>query len=238
MPGIDRGSARTCPMPKGTVISWDAGRGRGAVRLEDGAELPFDASVVTRDAVTTGLQADVITAIGVGGQLKAKLVLIDDDSVQERPFSDGFDDLQLLGLLSAWSLHDALEAAGRPETMTRETAAALLLAYYGEGTVTARCGSDRVLVLDEHLGDAPKIPLDALAALAAEQLRPRLLEAAKGQPVRLGATLNAFNAVLQQADVGQHYFLVDLDSDRYVMVVARNDAFAKAAHASVLRIVS
>ncbi|MBL8922050.1 MAG: hypothetical protein JNJ54_24585 [Myxococcaceae bacterium] len=225
-------------MPRGTITSWDTSRGRGAVQLEDGTELPFDASIVTTGALTPGLEAEVVTAIGVSGQLKARLVLVDEFAVEERPFEDGFDDLQLLGLLSGWSLHDARAAVADGAVMSRESAAALLLTYYGEGSVNVRAASDRVLVLDEHLGDAPKIPLDALASLAAEALRPKLLGSVTGTGQSLGAVLNAFNAVLQHAGVGQHFFLVDLDSDRYVMVVARNDAFARAAHSSVLRIVS
>lgn len=225
-------------MPRGTITTWDAARGRGTLRLEDGAELSFDASMVTKPAVSPGLEAEVVTTIGVSGQLKARLVLVDEHAVEERPFEAGFDDLQLLGLLSGWSQHDARAAIGDAPTLTRESAAALLLAYYGEGSVNPRAGSDRVLVLDEHLGDAPKIPLEALTSLSAESLRPTLLASVNAHAQSLGAVLNAFNAVLQQAAVGQHYFLVDLDSDRYVMVVVRNDAFARAAHASVLRIVS
>lgn len=226
-------------MPRGTITAWDASHGRGTLRLEDGVELPFDGSVITRDSLTPGLEAEVVTTIGVSGQLKVRLVLVDEHAPAERPFEDGFDDLQLLGLLSGWSVHDARTAVGDDApVMTRESAAALLLAYYGEGSVNARAGSDRVLVLDEHLGDAPKLPLELLAALSAETLRPKLLASASGAGQSLGHVLSAFNGVLQQSGVGQHYFLVDLDSDRYVMVVARNDAFARAAHASVLRIVS
>lgn len=225
-------------MPRGTITRYDTSRGSGVLRLEDGTELPFDASVVTTGTLVAGLEAEVVTAIGVSGQLKARLVLVDEFAVEERPFEDGFDDLQLLGLLSGWSLHDARGAVGEGPVMTRESAADLLLAYYGEGTVNVRAAADRVLVLDEHLGDAPKIPLDALASLAPEALRAKLLASVTGAGQSLGAVLNAFNAVLQHAGVGQHFFLVDLDSDRYVMVVARNDAFARAAHASVLRLVS
>ena len=96
-----------------------------------------------------------------------------------------------------------------------------------------------MLVLDEHFGDSPKIPLGELASLAPEELKEKLHAAAQGlHPFTLGSVLNAFNGVLQETNVGQHYFLLDVDSDQYAVVAFRNDAFARAAHASVLRVVS
>lgn len=226
-------------MPRGTIASWDTAHARGQLTLEDGTTLSFDGSVATSTDITVGLSAEVVTSIGLGGQLKAKLVLVERDGVQERPFEDGVADLQLLGLLSGWSMPEAQAAVPGAGALTREHAGALLLAYYGDPSAPARAASDRVLMLDEHLGDSPTIPVEALASLAAESLRPSLIQSTKGlHPYSLSSVLNAFNAVLQQAKVGQHFFLIDVDADRYVLVAARNEAFARAAHASVLRIVS
>lgn len=201
--------------------------------------LPFDGTQATHSEVRVGLEAEVVTGIGLGAQLKVRLLLIEADETRVRPFEEGFGELQLLGLLSAWSLGDAQAAAGESGPLTREAAGALLLKYYGDRGGNVRASSDRVLVLDEHFGDAPKIPIEDLASLAAEQLRPQLRAAVKDlKPFSLGSVLNAFNGVLQQAEVGQHFFLIDVDSDRHVVVAARNDAFARAAHGSVLRLVT
>lgn len=226
-------------MPRGTIESWDTSHARGHLTLEDGTQLPFDGSVATTTELAAGMTAEVVTSIGLGGQLKVRLVLVEHDGVQERPFDDGIGDLQLLGLLSGWSIPEAQAALPGAGSLTREHAGALLLAYYRDPSAPARAASDRVLLLDEHLGDSPSIPVDALASLAAESLRASLIQSTKGlHPYSLSSVLNAFNAVLQQAKVGQHFFLIDVDADRYVLVAARNEAFARAAHASVLRIVS
>jgi hypothetical protein len=226
-------------MPRGTIDVWDTAHARGQVTLENGTQLSFDASVATATTITAGMTAEVFTSIGLGGQLKARLVLVEADGVRERPFDEGVADLQLLGLLSGWSVPEAQAALPGVGALTREDAGSLLLAYYGDPSSPARASSDRVLMLDEHLGDSPNIPVEALASLAAEPLRDRLIESTKGlHPFSLSSVLNAFNAVLQQTKVGQHFFLIDVDADRYVLVAARNEAFARAAHASVLRIVS
>ena len=94
-------------------------------------------------------------------------------------------------------------------------------------------------MLDEHFGDSPKIPVGDLASLSPEGLQVKLVTATSGlHPFSLGSVLSAFNAVLQGAGNGKHYFLVDVDSDRYAVVALRDDAFGKAAHSSVLRIVT
>lgn len=226
-------------MPRGTIASWDKSRGSGVVKLDDGAELPFDHTLTTTKDIKAGMPAEVVTSIGFGGQLKARLVLLEPEGVAAKRFDEGFADLQLLGLLSAWTLKDAQDALGEPANLTRESAGTILLKYYGDHGVSVRSSADRVLVLDEHFGDSPKIPVADLASLAPDELQQKLKNAAKDlHPFSLGSVLNAFNAVLQQANVGHHYFLIDVDSDRHAVVALRNDAFARAAHASVLRIVS
>lgn len=50
--------------------------------------------------------------------------------------------------------------------------------------------------------------------------------------------LHAFNGVLEAANSGKHYFLVDLDGDRTVLVLLRDEAFGRVCHATVLRLVT
>jgi len=96
-----------------------------------------------------------------------------------------------------------------------------------------------VLCLDEHFGDSPKLPINDLVAFAPDTHQAALAQSLEGlHPLSLGAVLAAFNGVFQQAGEPLHYYLLDVDSDRYALVALRDDTFARLAHATVLRVVS
>jgi hypothetical protein len=226
-------------MPRGTITAFDKARGRGTVHLETGSDVHFDVSVATTAAVRVGLTAEVVTGIGVGGQLKARLVLVEREEQHPPPLAQGLEELQLLGMLSAWSLEEATLAAQGAEICSLETSGKLLLAYYGTQGRSLRSQADRVAVLDEHFGDSPRIPVDDLVAFAPLSLHQKLAAAVlTARPLTLNNVLTAFNGVLQEAQVGQHYFLFDVASDSYAVTALRNDAFARSAHGHVLNIVT
>ena len=226
-------------MAKGTVTAFDAAKGKGKVRLETGELLSFDLSVATRGTVREGQGAEVVTGIGVGGQLKVRLLLVDDDPSPPLPLDEGFEALQLLGMLSAWGVDDARAAVPGADTCSLETSGALLHAYYGTQGRSLRSQADRVAILDEHFGDSPRIPVENLVRFAPASLHAPLVAAsASAKPLSLNNALTAFNAVLQDAQVGQHYFLFDVGADSFAVTALRNDAFARSAHGRVLKIVS
>lgn len=226
-------------MPRGTITAFDAGKGSGTVRLESGVDVHFDVSVATTPDLTVGRAAEVVTGIGRGGQLIARIVLVDENGDSHQPFDAGFAALKAVGLFTDWSSADARRTAGDASGLTREAVGELLLAYYGTKSITPRATNDRVAYLDEHFGDSPVIPVDELAAFAPAEVRQALRLAAKEvRPFTLGGVLAAFNAVLQRQGLALHYYLFDAGSDRYVAVALRDDEAAKAAHATVLRVVS
>ena len=226
-------------MPRGTITSFDSARGLGHLKLETGDEVHFDVSVATSSELTVGQSAEVITGLLLSGKLKARLVLVETEKPAAKPFAEGFAELQALGILKSLTLDEAQRLAAGAQELTAEVAGNLCLAWYGSKGVSAFARADGLAVLDEHFGDSPRIPVGDLASLAPEGLQAKLVTSAVGlHPYSLGVVLSAFNAVLQQAGNGQHYFLVDVDSDRYAVVALRDDEFARAAHRSVLRIVS
>ncbi len=226
-------------MPRGTITSFDSARGLGHLKLDTGDEVHFDVSVATSPDLVVGQTAEVITGLLLSGQLKARLVLVETEKMAPRPFAEGLAELQAMGLLKSLTLEEARRLAEGAEELTAEVVGRLCLAWYGSKGVAAAGRADGLAVLDEHFGDSPKIPVGDLASLAPEALQAKLVTSTVGlHPFSLGAVLAAYNAVLQQAGSEQHYFLVDVDSDRYVLVALREDAFGKAAHRSVLRIVT
>ena len=226
-------------MPRGTIIAFDKARGSGSVRLETGEELHFDASVLTSAEVRPGQAAEVVTGLTLGAKLRARLVLVERDAAPPVPFAEGFDELQLLGMLSAWTLDEARAAADGATEFTLETSGRLLHAYYGTQGRSLRSHADRVAVLDEHFGDTPRIPVDDLVRFSPAGLHEQLADALRAvRPLTLNNVLTAFNAVLQDAKVGQHYFLFDVASDSFAVAALRNDAFARSAHGHVLNIVT
>jgi hypothetical protein len=125
------------------------------------------------------------------------------------------------------------------DLLSREGAGRLLLQYYGLGSASPRTRADRLLCLDEHFGDSPKLPVNDLVGFAPEAHQAALAQALDGlHPFSLGSVLGAFNGVLQRAGEGLHYYLLDVASDRFAVVTLREDAFAPLAHATVLRVVS
>lgn len=226
-------------MPRGTITAFDPARGLGHIRLETGDEVHFDVSVATSSDLTVGQSAEVITGLLLSGQLKARLVLVETQRVESKPFAEGFAELQAVGILTGLTLDEAQRLADGAAQLTAESAGQLCVAWYGSKGLSSHMREDALMVLDEHFGDSPKIPVGDLASLSPDALQAKLVTAATGlHPFSLGSVLAAFNAVLQQAGTSQHYFLVDLDSDRYALVALRDDAFGKAAHRSVLRIVT
>ncbi len=228
-------------MPRGTITRFDAARGSGSIHLETGDDVHFDVSVATTSSpaeLSVGRSVEVVTGIGRGAQLIARIVLVDLHDDDRQPLEAGFTALQAVGLFPEWRLADAHAVAGEGE-LTRESAGALLLAYYGTKGLSARARADRVAYLDEHFGDSPVIPVDDLASFAPPELREALVAGAKGaHPFTLGSVLAAFNGVLQSREQALHYYLLDAASDRYVAVTLREDALARAANATVLRVVS
>lgn len=226
-------------MPRGTITSFDSARGLGHIKLETGDEVHFDVSVATSPDLKVGQAAEVITGLLLSGKLKARLVLVETEKEKAKPFAEGFAELQALGMLKSLTLDEASRLAEGANELTAEVAGKLCVAWYGSKGVGARARADGLAVLDEHFGDSPRIPVGDLASLAPEALQAKLVTASVGlHPFSLGAVLSALNAALQQAGSGQHYFLIDLESDRHALVVLRDDAFARAAHRSVLRIVT
>lgn len=226
-------------MPRGTITAFDPARGLGHIKLETGDEVHFDVSVATTSDITVGQSAEVITGLLLSGKLKARLVLVENEKQDSRPFAEGFAELQALGILASLTFDEAKRLAEGAEQLTGELAGKLCVAWYGSKGLSKFARADGLAVLDEHFGDSPKIPVGDLASLSPDGLQLQLVTAATGlHPFSLGSVLAAFNGVLQQADNGKHYFLVDVDSDRYAVVALRDDAFGKAAHSSVLRIVT
>jgi hypothetical protein len=226
-------------MPRGTITSFDRARGLGHIKLETGDEVHFDVSIATTSDISVGQSAEVITGILNSGKLKARLVLVEHAREIAKPFAEGLAELQSLGVLASLTLDEAARLAEGAEELTGELAGKLCLAWYGSKGLSAYARADSLAVLDEHFGDSPKIPVGDLASLSPEALQVKLVTATSGlHPFSLGSVLSAFNSVLQDAGNGKHYFLVDVDSDRYAVVVLRDDAFGKAAHSSVLRIVT
>lgn len=226
-------------MPSGTISAFDVGKGTGTVHLETGADVHFDASVATTRELRPGRSVEVVTGIGLGGQLVARIVLVDENGASHQPVVEGFAALQDVGLFTQWALQDARVHVGDAAELTREAVGDLMLAYYGAKVLSARGRADRVAVLDEHFGDSPVIPIDDLVSFAPAELQDALrLAAGEVHPVSLGAVLAAFNAVFQRRAVALHYYLFDTGSDRYAAVALREDGAARAAHATVLRVVS
>jgi len=226
-------------MPRGTITAFDAGKGSGTIKLQTGAAVHFDVSVATSPHLGAGRPVEVVTGLDRAGQLVARLVLVDEGGDESQPFGEGFAALQRAGLLREWTEHEASKHLEGATRLTREDAGQLLLAYYGSKTLTARAKSDRVAYLDEHFGDSPVVPVEGLAALAPPAVRDGLVAAAKrAHPFSLGTVLAAFNAALQQEGLALHYYLLDADSDRYVLVALREDDEARAAQQTVLRVVS
>ena len=226
-------------MPRGTITSFDKARGLGHIKLETGDEVHFDVSVATTSDITVGQSAEVITGLLLSGQLKARLVLVETEKVDSKPFALGFTELQALGILGSLSLDEARRLAEGASQLTAELAGKLCVDWYGSKGLSKYARADKLAVLDEHFGDAPKIPVGDLASLAPEHLQAKLVTATvRLHPFSLGSVLSAFNGVLQHEGEGRHYFLVDVDSDRYAVVVLRDDPFARAAHDSLLRIVT
>lgn len=226
-------------MPRGTITAFDSARGLGHIKLDTGDEVHFDVSVATSADLAVGQVAEVVTGLLLSGKLKARLVLVETEKPAAKPFAEGFAELQALGVLKTLTLDEATRLADGAKELTAEVAGNLCLAWYGSKSVSAFAREDRLAVLDEHFGDSPRIPVGDLASLAPDALQAKLVTATVGlHPFSLGAVLSAFNAVLQDAGNGQHYFLVDVESDRFVVVALRDDEFARAAHRSVLRIVS
>jgi hypothetical protein len=226
-------------MAKGTITRFDAGKGKGKVRLESGEELSFDVSVATSGELRAGQAAEVVTGIGVGAQLRVRLLLVEREEAPPLSFAQGFEALQLLGMLSAWSQEEAQAAAAGADSVSLETSGTLLMAYYGTQGRSLRSQADRVAVLDEHFGDSPRIPVENLVRFAPSSLHQALVAAgASSKPLSLNNMLTAFNAVLQEAQVGQHYFLFDVGADSFAVTALRNDAFARTAHGQVLKIVT
>jgi hypothetical protein len=226
-------------MPRGTITSYDKARGLGHIKLDTGDEVHFDVSVATTSDLSIGQTAEVVTGLLLSGKLKARLVLVETGKVDSKPFAEGFHELQELGILASLSLDEAQRLAEGAAQLTAELAGKLCVAWYGSKGVLKYARADLLAVLDEHFGDSPRIPVGDLASLAPEPLQAKLVMATVGlHPFSLGSVLSAFNGVLQEAGNGKHYFLVDVDSDRYAVVALRDDAFARAAHDSVLRIVT
>ncbi|MEW6433195.1 MAG: hypothetical protein AB1730_16955 [Myxococcota bacterium] len=226
-------------MPRAIITAFDAGKGSGTLRLETGDDVHFDVSVATTQDIVVGRPAEVVTSIGRGGQLVARIVLVDENGEGHQPFVDGFAALQEVGLFSQWTLKDARERLGEQAELTRDGAGELLLAYYGTKGLSERMRADRLAVLDEHFGDSPLIPVEDLVSFAPSELQDALrLAAGEVRPVTLGAVLAAFNAVFQRRGVALHYYLFDTGSDRYAAVALRDDSAARAAHETVLRVVS
>jgi hypothetical protein len=226
-------------MPRGTITSFDKARGLGHLKLETGDEVHFDVSVATTSDLSVGMTAEVVTGLMLNGKIKARLVLVERARVASKPFAEGLQELQALGILTSLSLDEALRLSEGATEFTAEVGGKLCLAWYGSKSISKYARADLLAVLDEHFGDSPKIPVGDLASLAPESLQAMLVKATVGlHPFSLGSVLAAFNGVLQEAANGQHYFLVDVDSDRYAVVALRDDAFARAAHDSVLRIVT
>lgn len=226
-------------MPRGTITAFDAARGLGHIKLETGDEVHFDVSVATTCDLKVGQTAEVITGLLLSGKLKARLVLVENDKPQSKPFAEGFAELQALGVLKSLTLDEAQRLADGAVQLTGELAGKLCVAWYGSKGLSKFARADELAVLDEHFGDSPRIPVGDLASLSPEGLQAKLVTAAAGlHPFSLGSVLSAFNGVLQEAGNGKHYFLVDVDSDRFAVVALRDDAFGKAAHDSVLRIVT
>lgn len=226
-------------MPRGTITSFDPARGLGHIKLETGDEVHFDVSVATSSELSVGQTAEVVTGLLLSGKLKARLVLVETQKEAPKPFDAGFAELQSMGILKSLTLEEAQRLAEGATELTAEVAGNLCVAWYGSKGVGAFARADRLAVLDEHFGDSPKIPVGDLASLAPEALQAKLVTATVGlHPFSVGAVLAAFNAVLQQEGDARHYFLVDIESDRNALVVLRDDAFARTAHRSVLRIVT
>lgn len=224
-------------MPRGTIAAFDEKHGTGTVHLETGDDVHFDLTVAT-GSPRVGQSAEVVTGIGLGGQLVARLVLVAQEDGAPRALEEGLRQLQVAGLLDGLSVAAARGVLGGDE-LTREGAGVLLLQYYGVGEPTERTLRDTLLCLDEHFGDTPRLPVSDLVGFAPEARQPALAQAvASLKTPTLGALLAAFNGVLQQGAAGLHYYLLDVDSDRFAVVTLRDDAFARAAHATVLRVVS
>ncbi|MEW5740641.1 MAG: hypothetical protein AB1938_17060 [Myxococcota bacterium] len=226
-------------MPRGTIKRFDSAKGSGVVELETGDSVHFDVSVATTSSVTVGQPVEVVTGIGRGGQLVARIVLVDGATDDRQPFVPGFAALQQVGLFTGWQVADARAVLGQVDELTREAAGELLLAYYGAKGLSERAKADRVAYLDEHFGDSPVIPVDDLVSFAPPEVQQALkLAASEVHPKSLGAVLAALNAVLQRRGLALHYYLFDVASDRFVAVALREDELARAAHATVLRVVS
>lgn len=226
-------------MPSGSITAFDAGKGTGTIHLETGADVHFDASVATTRELVVGRSVEVVTGIGRGGQLVARIVLVDENGESHQPVVEGFAALQEVGLFTQWALQDARGKLGDAKELTRDAVGELLLAYYGAKGLSEKGRADRVALLDEHFGDSPVIPVDDLVSFAPPELQDALrLSAGEVHPVSLGAVLAAFNAVFQRRGVALHYYLFDTGSDRYAAVALREDDAARAAHETVLRVVS
>jgi cold shock CspA family protein len=226
-------------MPRGTITAFDAAKGSGTVKLETGQPVHFDVSVSTSPHLGVGRSVEVVTGLSRAGQLVARIVLVDEGGDESQPFDEGFAALQRVGLLREWNEAEAKKHVGGANQLTREGAGELLLAYYGTKGLTARAKADRVAYLDEHFGDSPVIPIEGLASFAPAEAQNELVASGKAaHPFSLGTVLAAFNAVLQHKGLALHYYLLDADSDRYVVVALRDDEAARAAQATVLRIVS
>jgi cold shock CspA family protein len=226
-------------MPRGTISSFDASRGSGLIHLETGDQVHFDVSVATTPELAVGRPAEVVTGLGRGGQLIARIVLVDEKEESHQPFVEGFAALQQVGLFSQWTLQDARDRAGDTRALTRAGAGELLWAYYGAAAPPERGRADRIAVLDEPFGEPTVIPVDELVSFATPEVQEALrLAASEARPVSLGAVLAAFNAVFQRRALPWHYYLFDAGSDRYAAVALREDSAARAAHGTVLRVVS